>query len=266
MWEGEGGHFVPLTDDCRTIQAADTGRPIFGIGIKPDTLSMKLTPPWNVRLLNFVRGILAVSRSSRSGLGARPRQNKAHDRPAHSCGAVDAGYRRGRCELSRRYSSIRRWRRWPCSTTVSDASFCKSCWPVTSTVFSKVVKKCYYYGGPGLRYFRAIEHIVFGDSYLGYLSLVLLFPFLVYALFRRFLPVRWSLALILLFVVDPNRHPVRHQLRSIRTMGVARLCGPGRVHSVHRRCVADHRRSRVRTKKFSGRLFLALSCWRLEYS
>ena len=46
----------------------------------------------------------------------------------------------------------------------------------------------FYYGGPGLRYFRAIEHILFGESYLGYLSLVLLFPFLVYRLFRRFLP------------------------------------------------------------------------------
>ena len=37
----------------------------------------------------------------------------------------------------------------------------------------------------------------------GILSLVLLFPFLVYALYRRFLPVRWSLALILLFVAIP---------------------------------------------------------------
>ena len=35
----------------------------------------------------------------------------------------------------------------------------------------------FYYGGPGLRYFRAFEHIVFGESYLGYLSLLLL-PFL----------------------------------------------------------------------------------------
>jgi len=59
------------------------------------------------------------------------------------------------------------------------------------------------HGGPGLRYFRALEHIVFGESYLGYLSLILLFPFLVYGLFRRFLPTRWSLALILLFVATP---------------------------------------------------------------
>ena len=46
----------------------------------------------------------------------------------------------------------------------------------------------FYYGGPGLRYFFALEHIVFGESYLGYLSLVLLLPFVAYGLFRRFLP------------------------------------------------------------------------------
>ena len=49
-------------------------------------------------------------------------------------------------------------------------------------------EKVFYYGGPGLRYFRALEHVVFGESYLGYLSLVLLLPFLVFGLFRRFLP------------------------------------------------------------------------------
>jgi len=64
-------------------------------------------------------------------------------------------------------------------------------------------EKVFYYGGPGLRYFRAIEHVVFGESYLGYLSIVLLFPFLTYGLFRRFLPDRWSLALIFLFVAIP---------------------------------------------------------------
>ena len=56
-------------------------------------------------------------------------------------------------------------------------------------------EKVFYYGGPGLRYFRALEHIVFGESYLGYSSLILLFPFLVRALFRRFLPEHWALAL-----------------------------------------------------------------------
>lgn len=38
---------------------------------------------------------------------------------------------------------------------------------------------------------------------MGYLSLILLFPFLVYALFRRFLPENWSLALIIIFIAVP---------------------------------------------------------------
>ena len=64
-------------------------------------------------------------------------------------------------------------------------------------------EKVYYYGGPGLRYFRALEHIVFGESYLGYLSLIFLLPIVVQKVFRRFLPERWSLALVLLFVAVP---------------------------------------------------------------
>jgi len=64
-------------------------------------------------------------------------------------------------------------------------------------------EKVFYYGGPGLRYFRALEHIVFGESYLGYLSLVLLLPFAALALLRKFLPEPWSLTLILLFVALP---------------------------------------------------------------
>jgi hypothetical protein len=61
----------------------------------------------------------------------------------------------------------------------------------------------FYYGGPGLRYFRALEHLVCGESYFGYLSLVLAMPFIVRALFRRFLPGDWALALTLIFVAVP---------------------------------------------------------------
>jgi hypothetical protein len=52
----------------------------------------------------------------------------------------------------------------------------------------------FYYGGPGLRYFRALEMFIFGDTNLGYLSLVLLLPVVAFALYRRFLPTRWALA------------------------------------------------------------------------
>jgi hypothetical protein len=60
-----------------------------------------------------------------------------------------------------------------------------------------------YYFTPGFRYVRALEHVVFGETYLGYLSLVLALPFLVQALFRRFLPSRWATLVTLGFVATP---------------------------------------------------------------
>jgi hypothetical protein len=60
-----------------------------------------------------------------------------------------------------------------------------------------------FYFTPGLRYLRAVEHLVFGESYLGYLSLMLALPFLVFAMFRRFLPLRWALASVLIFAAIP---------------------------------------------------------------
>ncbi len=202
MWEGEGGNFVPLADNCRTIQAADTGRPIFGIGIKPETLGMRLTPPTTVRLLNFVRGFLLLA------------------------GAAGLVWALVRVRTKQMLVPLILVALSTLVIAVDDASFLGGVRPfdggddglfydgVGRVILQKLLagdiggffeggEKVFYYGGPGLRYFRAIEHIFFGDSYLGYLSLVLLFPFLVYNLFRRFLPERWSLALILLFVVIP---------------------------------------------------------------
>jgi hypothetical protein len=60
-----------------------------------------------------------------------------------------------------------------------------------------------YYFTPGFRYFSMLAHIAFGETYLGYLSLVLALPFLVYALFRRFLPERWATVITLGFVATP---------------------------------------------------------------
>jgi hypothetical protein len=75
-------------------------------------------------------------------------------------------------------------------------------WPAMSRR-SRRRREGLYYGGPGLRYFRALEHAVFGESYLGYLSLVLLLPLLTLGLARRFLPSRWALAPSFIFVAIP---------------------------------------------------------------
>jgi hypothetical protein len=60
-----------------------------------------------------------------------------------------------------------------------------------------------YHFTPGLRYVRALELFVFGETSLLYLSAILLLPVLVFVLFRRFLPPRWALVLVLMFAVTP---------------------------------------------------------------
>ena len=60
-----------------------------------------------------------------------------------------------------------------------------------------------YFFAPGMRYVRAVEQVLFGDTFLGYLTMILAFPLIVHALFARFLTPRWALVLILLFIATP---------------------------------------------------------------
>jgi hypothetical protein len=203
LWEGEGQHFLPLVgDNCRTITGADVGKRIFGVGIKPGTLAMHLTAPWSVRVQNLARGILLLAAAiALVGILVRVKTRRTLV-PFIIIGLSVL------------------------VIAVDDASFLGGLRPFDGgddglfydgtgrLILQKILagdfygaleggEKVFYYGGPGLRYFRALEHIVFGESYVGYLSLVLLFPFLAYTLFRRFLSERWSLALVLIFVAVP---------------------------------------------------------------
>ena len=203
MWESAGEHFARWPGDgCRTIEPADAGRRIFGIAIKPDTLAMRLTPPWSVRIQNIAAGALA-------GIAVL------------AIVVVLVRFRPRRLLLPAILIVL------ACIVIlIDDASFLGGVRPydggddglfydgVGRIILQKLLagdiwsaleggEKVFYYGGPGLRYFRALEHIAFGESYLGYLSLILLLPFLAYGLFRRFLPEIWSLTLILLFVAIP---------------------------------------------------------------
>jgi hypothetical protein len=203
MWEGQGERFsLWRGNGCRTIEAADAGQRIFGVAIKPDTLAMHLMPPWTVRLLQFASWSLSLV--AMFGLVAALVRFKARRivLPLVLIGLAAA------------------------VIAIDDASFLGGVRPFDGgddglfydglgrqllqrlmagdlVGFLQGGEDVFYYGGPGLRYFRAIEHAIFGESYLGYLSLVLLLPFLVYCLFRRFLPEPWPLALTFLFVAIP---------------------------------------------------------------
>jgi hypothetical protein len=203
LWERADGHFEPLQGGrCQAIVAADTGRRIFGIAIKPGTLAMHLTPPWHVWLLQAARGGIAL---------------------AALCGLIVILVRVAPRRLILPFlliglallviaiddaSTIGRLRPFEGG---NDGLFYDG---MGRTILQNTLsgdisaaleggEKVYYYGGPGLRYFRAIEHVIFGESYLGYLSLLLLLPFLTFQLARRYLPERWALGLVLVFTAIP---------------------------------------------------------------
>ncbi len=60
-----------------------------------------------------------------------------------------------------------------------------------------------YYFTPGFRYVRAMELLVFGDTFLLYLSMMLALPLMALALFRRFLSPAWTLVMVLGFTATP---------------------------------------------------------------
>lgn len=203
MWEGEGGSFTSLSGPrCRTIAASDAGHRVFGIAIKPHSLAMRLDPPLRVRLLQGAQAVLMLAAVLALLLAlVRVRRGPA----------LFAGIVIGLAVLV---------------IAVDDASFLGGMRPFdggddglfydgTGRIilqrllagdvagFLQGGENVFYYGGPGLRYFRALEHVAFGETYLGYFTLVLLFPFLVYGLFQRFLPRDWSLALVIVFTAVP---------------------------------------------------------------
>ena len=203
MWEGEGGQFAALPGEhCRAISSADAGRRVFGIAIKPDTLAMHLAPPWSVRLLQLAGSTLALA--AVVALFALP---------------VRVRLRRTILPFLLVGLAI-------LLIGLDDASFLGGVRPfdggddglyydgTARLMLQKLLtgdlagflqggENVFYYGGPGLRYFRAIEHVIFGENYLGYLSLVLLLPLLTYWLFARFLPQRWAIAIAIIFTAIP---------------------------------------------------------------
>src|SRR5262245_14197352 len=194
LWERADGTFDTITHadmQCRTLTPDDVGRDIFGVAIA-HALAMRLVPTWQVRLRQLVEpGLALIGSFAVLALPVRVRPRRValpfaliavtlvvamfNDasflgvvRPFDSGddGLVYDGY--GRMMLRQLVAG-------------DVAGALQGVEPV-------------FYFTPGLRYLRVAEHLIFGESYLGYLSLVLLLPFLVFALFRRFLPLTWALA------------------------------------------------------------------------
>jgi hypothetical protein len=206
MWETADQHFDALSgNQCRIIAPADAGRRVFGLAIKPGTLAMRLVPPWTVLFQQWAAsGLTLVA--------------------VLALVAVLVRFRARRTALPLILIGLAVF-----VIAIDDASFLGGHRPfdggddglfydgVGRIIIQKFLagdlygaleggEKVFYYGGPGLRYFRAVEHVIFGESYLGYLSLVLLLPFLTYAMVRRFLSERCAIAIALIFTAVPVGH------------------------------------------------------------
>ena len=200
LWEGADGRFEILRhaqSQCRAVTNADAGRRIFGISIKPDSLGMKLTPPPATRaqlIGHDAATLLAVAAVLVLLLRVRWRDTaKPFALIALALLVIvvdDASFIGGWRPFDGGddglfYSGVGR-------TIVQDLMR----GDITAALIGG--EPVYFYGGPGLRYLRALEMIVFGETNLGYLSLVLTMPFVVYGIFKRFLSedVSWPLALV----------------------------------------------------------------------
>jgi hypothetical protein len=206
LWEGAGESFEPILHpsmQCRKIGAGDIGRRIFGIAIKNDPpLAMNLQPTMKRTVRQMVAPAFGL-------LGAG----------AVLLLLVEKGRER-RAALAFALTAVTLL-----VAFFDDASFIGGVRPFDSgddgLVFDGMARamlrellagnipgalegteKVFYFT-PGMRYLRVLEHLIFGETYLGYLSLMLLLPFLVFMIFWRFLPPQWAVALVVIFSALP---------------------------------------------------------------
>jgi hypothetical protein len=205
LWEGEAERFEVVSHRdtaCRTLGAADAGRRIYAVAIKLDRpLAMRLTPNWTV----WLRGLFATALTLAGVLGLLGLLVRVAPRklvwPATLVGlsllmvaVIDINFIGGYRPLDGGDDGM---------TYEGYARIIIRELLAGDIVSALRGVEPVYYFTPGFRYFRALEHVVFGETYLGYLSLVLALPFLVHALFRRFLPSRWATGVTLAFVATP---------------------------------------------------------------
>jgi hypothetical protein len=204
LWEGAEQNFTPVlhaTMACRTLASEDVGRRIMGLAIAEPRLSIRLKPSTELWLRGLSEPVLALI-----GVGA---------------------------VLILLVRARRRRLMLPCAllalsvlvVLLHDATFIGGMRPfdggddgLAYDGWSRAIlqhllagdvlraveggEKVFYYT-PGLRYLRAVEHLIFGETYLGYLSLMLALPFLMFAAFGRFLTARIALAMALIFIAVP---------------------------------------------------------------
>lgn len=205
FWPGPSDRYEAITNQdvaCRTLRADDVGRPIFAASILPaPKLAMSLRATLKIQLRRALEFGLTL------------------------LGVLAIGLLLIRVERRRVIFPITLIALTVILTVIVDWQFIGGFRPLdagddgyTHEGFGRLIirslltgdiasalrgQEAIYYFAPALRYWRALEHFIFGDTFLGYFSVILLLPFLVFALARRFLPIRWALAFVMIFVAVP---------------------------------------------------------------
>jgi hypothetical protein len=205
MWEGSNENFTPLPQPdlaCRTLTPGDIGKRIFGLAISPNSpLAMKLRPTPSIRLFQFVPPALALAAVT-ALLLLLVRWHPRHlllplTFVALSLVVIVASD-------SSLLGGVRPF-------DSGDDGLVFDGWSRTMTQqllagdiegALKGIEPVFYFT-PGSRYLRMVEHLIFGETYLGYVSLLLLLPFLVFCFFRRYFTARVTLAMALIFIAIP---------------------------------------------------------------
>jgi hypothetical protein len=205
LWEGTDGDFAALPQTefaCRTLAPADVAKRIFGVAIAPDApLAMTLRPTSAVQLLQLYRSALAllvVIALFFLLLRWNPRRLVL---PLTLTGLSLVAIAANEATL---LGGIRPF-------DAGNDGLVYDSWArimVQQLLAGDVVGalmggETVFYFTPGSRYLRAVEHLMFGETSFGTVSLLLLLPFLVFALFRRYFVARTALALALIFVAIP---------------------------------------------------------------
>ena len=204
LWPTDADRFEPLRRadrDCREIQSSDAGRMIFGVAIAAP-LEMHLKPTWTIRLFRGLEAALTLLGAVAILLLLVDLRLRPMALPLTLVGLslliivpVDASFIGGWRPFDGGDDGL--WYEGVARKIVQFA--------LAGDVGQALMggEAVYYYGGPGLRYLRALERLLFGDSSLGYLSLMLVFPMVVFAAFKRFFTPRTALGLTLVFIAVP---------------------------------------------------------------
>ncbi|MFC1753137.1 hypothetical protein ACFL96_07045 [Thermoproteota archaeon] len=59
----------------------------------------------------------------------------------------------------------------------------------------------FFWNTPGFRYFRALEKLFFGDTNLGYLAVILIFPYILFGFMANFISRKWAFWTTIVFLL-----------------------------------------------------------------